>query len=475
MPRITPLLFIALFVAGCEVKTNITSPLVSGGTTDVAIAPNGRYVILWGNGPCPNFFCRIVARVYEPTGVPLSGEILVSPTTNGSYGHAQVTIDDAGEFVVVFERYVYNPSNPTLSDQVYWRQFSASGTSIGGANFVDYGQSPDISEAANGDFYISYTSPVPYGGGQNSVYVKRYAINGMLLGPRITITTITSIAPLVSQIRLQCDADFLVAWDKPTTYLQQYFAHGAPNGPSIQVGGTPSSFKESLMYRSNRSFGIVTRSNTDYYLSRFDASGDPVAPELLPIASPPVISANRCGEYALLFRDDASDTLYERLYSYSDIPISTNQVSENHPNTNPSYHIGAAGALAVGVWNRDLPERPKSNVIHRRLPMPQLLSTLGLSSGPAGSDQTICFYPRQNLGQPFCLKSAVIGPPPVHGYTYSWSPTTYLSNPNVAQPTVTHPGPYNNIFSTTYALTITGPCNCQMSDVVEVNFQPGEL
>jgi|GEM_PF-4255910 len=467
MLRTAALVLVALFGAGCEVQTNINSPLLYGATLDVAVSPNGHYVILWSDGHCTNFSCRIVARAYDPAGAPTTGEIVVSPTTNGLYEGAQVAVADTGAFVVVFARYIYNPANPLLSDQIYWRQFSASGTPLGGTTFVDYGIYPAVSEAANGDFYVSYTS---LGGRQDFIYVKRFGVNGMLLGPRITVATVNIGTP-ASQIQLQCDGDFLVTWNQPAQTLQRYFSQGVPNGAPVQVEGTPSSSSESLMYRSNGSFGIVTRLAGQYYLNRFDEGGNRTAPELLATAAPSVISANPCGDYALLYRD--KDTLYGRLYSYRDVPIVISQVNTSGPN-NGGYFIGLGSGVAVGAWDRS-ESFPKNNVIHRRLQSDnRLLSSLGIS-GSAGPDQTICFFPISNVGQPLCPKSTVIGSPPVPGYTYSWSPTTYLNNPNVAQPTVTHPGPYSMLFSVTYTLTVRGPCNCQVPDLITVNFRPGEL
>lgn len=465
------LMVLVLLTAGCEVQTNITT----GASSDaVSISPNGHYVILWSDGYARDPLARFLARVYDPTGTPLSGEIVVATTAHHSDPRA--AIDDTGAFVVVFDKYIYNPSNALLSDQLWWSRLSASGTLVGGPTFVDYGIDPDLSAAANGDFYISYTSPVPYGGGPNSVYVKRYAEDGTLLGPRITVATATGVGPpLGSQIRLKCDADFLVAWGNPgvATSLQRYFADGGLNGTAMQLG-LGAEGNEALIYRSDGSSAVVVSGGGHSYLNRFDANGMPAAPasELLPAGTVPVISTNRCGDYALLFRDNTSDTLISRWYSYADVPIGTNQVNESHPN-NDEYHLALSSLLAVAAWDR-APIFGVRNVIHRRLPTQQFFWELGLP-GPAGPDQDVCFFPVRNVGTPFCLKNVQLGAPPVPGYSYSWTPTTYLSSPNVAQPTVTHPGPYNRVFSTVYTLTITGPCNCTMTDMVVVNFKPGEL
>lgn len=74
----------------------------------------------------------------------------------------------------------------------------------------------------------------------------------------------------------------------------------------------------------------------------------------------------------------------------------------------------------------------------------------------AGPDRNLC------AGTP-----ATIGTPPEPGYTYSWSPTTGLSNPTDPQPTVTPTGPG----AITYTLTATNN-GCSATDQVTVTAYP---
>jgi hypothetical protein len=424
-------------------------------------------VIQWFDGSCGNFACREVARAYDASGTPVTGEIVVSPTTNGLYERAQVAIDNSGTFVVVFHRYLWNPSSPPQSEHIYWRRFSSSGTSLGTTTFVDYGHSPDISMASNGDFYVSYSTPA-LSGQPDIVYVKRYAANGTLLGPRITVANTVPPGVSTSEIRLQCDADFLVSWGSTggTTSgqrLQRYFANGTPNGPPLQPGGRATTPHESAMYRSNGSIGIVyVGAGNTQYLGRFDPSGNPAAPELLQTtgSNAAQISSNKCGEYAVITQA-LSGTIEHHWYSYSDVFRGTNAVNSSPATTN--YRFGIADMVSVDAWTRDLapptPTLVQRDVIHRRLPVWPAFD------GLAGPDRSACAYPNYSV-------SVVIGSPPVPGYSYSWSPTTYLNNPNAAQPTVTYPGGSAG-FSTTYVLTVTGECGCQMTDEVVVSFHPG--
>ncbi len=67
--------------------------------------------------------------------------------------------------------------------------------------------------------------------------------------------------------------------------------------------------------------------------------------------------------------------------------------------------------------------------------------------------------------------SAVLGTSSSNGYTYSWSPTTGLSNPAISNPTVTIANSGSNPISTTYILTTT-LSGCSNTDTVVVTSNP---
>jgi gliding motility-associated-like protein len=73
----------------------------------------------------------------------------------------------------------------------------------------------------------------------------------------------------------------------------------------------------------------------------------------------------------------------------------------------------------------------------------------------------------------FCSgQSAQLGAAPVAGVSYSWSPTTGLSNSNIANPTVTLTNTTNNIVTTTYTLTATNAAGCISTTTVTVTVNP---
>ena len=67
------------------------------------------------------------------------------------------------------------------------------------------------------------------------------------------------------------------------------------------------------------------------------------------------------------------------------------------------------------------------------------------------------------------------GAAPVPGSTYSWSPTTGLSNPNILNPTVTGTNTTSAPITTTYTLTVTTAAGCVGSATVNVTINPAAV
>lgn len=71
----------------------------------------------------------------------------------------------------------------------------------------------------------------------------------------------------------------------------------------------------------------------------------------------------------------------------------------------------------------------------------------------------------QNLAQP-------IGNPAIDGYSYSWSPSLYLSNSQVAQPEFHFPNTITSADSIRYTVTITRESGCATQDTLWVKINP---
>ena len=97
--------------------------------------------------------------------------------------------------------------------------------------------------------------------------------------------------------------------------------------------------------------------------------------------------------------------------------------------------------------------------------------TLTAPTGCVVQDQTVVSpsIPQVNPGadQTACLNGNItLGSLGLPGYTYLWTPSIGLDNPNIAQPNLTATA------DVTYTLTATDPNNCSISDDVSIVVQP---
>lgn len=81
--------------------------------------------------------------------------------------------------------------------------------------------------------------------------------------------------------------------------------------------------------------------------------------------------------------------------------------------------------------------------------------TVRVYEADAGDEMIACIGTGVQIGTPHIA-------PGVEGFRYNWSPTTGLSDPNIAQPIANPPG------SITYTLSLTGPDNCTVTDDILV-------
>ncbi|CAN5672959.1 hypothetical protein BH10BAC3_BH10BAC3_13180 [soil metagenome] len=91
-------------------------------------------------------------------------------------------------------------------------------------------------------------------------------------------------------------------------------------------------------------------------------------------------------------------------------------------------------------------------------------ATVNISGKPvaqAGADRALCSGSKTQLGAPGS------------GYTYSWKPSTFLSNTSIADPTITPVYSGSSVADTLqYVLTVSAGANCVSTDTVNVIVKP---
>jgi hypothetical protein len=94
----------------------------------VALNSPGYFVIVWDGDPNRAGDDDVHARRYDPTGTPCGEPFIVNTTRPGAQQWPQVAIDDANEFVIVWQ---HDTQDPNVATELFARRFDAAGQPAG--------------------------------------------------------------------------------------------------------------------------------------------------------------------------------------------------------------------------------------------------------------------------------------------------------------------------------------------------------
>jgi len=126
----------------------------------IAMNSAGHFVIAWDGDPNRASDDDIYARLYDPSGLPAGEPFLVNTTRTGTQQRPQVAMNDANEFVVVWE---HETDDPNTATDVFARRFDGLGQPVGDQvqlNTYTPGRQryPDVAVASDGSFIAAWES-----------------------------------------------------------------------------------------------------------------------------------------------------------------------------------------------------------------------------------------------------------------------------------------------------------------------------
>jgi hypothetical protein len=126
----------------------------------IAMNSGGYFVIAWDGDPNRAGDDDIHARLYDPNGLPASESFLVNTVRAGAQQWPQVAVNDANEFVVVWEHGVADPNAAT---DIFARWFDGQGQPLGDQfqiNTYTQGRQryPDVAIGTDGSFIATWES-----------------------------------------------------------------------------------------------------------------------------------------------------------------------------------------------------------------------------------------------------------------------------------------------------------------------------
>ncbi len=184
----------------------------------MAVDAAGNFLVCWIGQDGSGY--GIVARVFDASGNPLSGEIPVNEATDGDQAAAAVAAIGKHAFVVSWEE--YGPQ----SQRVLARRVSDGGTPLGPQFTVSeqpsgYTDRTSIASDSSGDFVVVW---------RNAAYeisARRYAVSGASLGPEFRVNTYTTGSQVSPAVGADSAGRFVVAWaslNQPGDALYGIFA-----------------------------------------------------------------------------------------------------------------------------------------------------------------------------------------------------------------------------------------------------------
>jgi hypothetical protein len=211
---------------GNEFLVNSTTKF-SQQASDVAMDANGNFTIVWQSDQQDGNQSGIYGQRFNAAGQKLGGEFRINTYTLDKQVTPQVAMDDAGDFMVVWQSFGQDGNGYG----VYERRYNAAGTALDANDVrvnkttVGWQYQPSVSASGDGRFLVTWA-----GYGQDDPEVKDYGIYAHIYNNNGTdyvdpTTGVTLNEFLVNQARIgnqtnpaatmDANGDMIVAWVGP--------------------------------------------------------------------------------------------------------------------------------------------------------------------------------------------------------------------------------------------------------------------
>jgi len=224
----------------------------------VATDPSGNFVVTWTSYGQDGDEGAVVARRFDRTGAPLGGEFVVNTFTSGYQYADAVTVDGAGNFVVVWTQY------GSGSYGIFARRYDASGSAQGDQFQVDttsdYDAFADAKSDRAGNFVVVW-SGAPTGAGQKDIIGRRFDATGTPLGDEFVVNVDTAGDQLTPTLAMDGAGNYLVTWTGVDASGAGVFGRRFDRSGNAVSGEFPLNQTTNLQQYNG---GITTNSASDF-------------------------------------------------------------------------------------------------------------------------------------------------------------------------------------------------------------------
>ncbi len=255
--------------------------------------PAGNFVVVWHSNKQDGSYNGIFGRRYDSTGNPQGGEFPVTQFTTGAQSFADLAMDFAGNFVVVWMR-----DGGDEYQGVFARRFDSSASPISDEIPVTaQGRGPRVAMNGAGAFVVAWQYHVSNYQDWN-VRARLYDSGGSPQGSEFLVNAYTTGDQNQPSVAMATAGDFLVLWtdsDPSQTagrdgsgagvYAQRFDASGGMLGPDFRVNAatTGDQSKAEAAIDASGKFVVAWRgadgSDDGVFAQRFDASANKLGNE----------------------------------------------------------------------------------------------------------------------------------------------------------------------------------------------------
>jgi hypothetical protein len=255
----------------------------------VSVDGAGNFVVVWQTDQ--NDVGDIYARRYDATGSAIGGEFRVNGNLGSYETRPDVAMTGSG-FMVVWTGSGYSVS------AIKARRFDASGAPLASEfNVNSYITSsqywPSIAADRAGNFVVVWSS-FGQDGSDGGIFGQRLSASGAPIGGEFAVNTYTTGGQYGARVAVDADGDFVVAWtgdgqDGSSLGVvgRRFSAAGVPRGGEFQVNTSTIGVQRFPAVASDGAgnFVIAWDGGVAYYgvvhARRYDASGAPLTGELV--------------------------------------------------------------------------------------------------------------------------------------------------------------------------------------------------
>jgi Dockerin type I domain len=377
------------------------STQTAGSQLTPAIAGNasGAFVVAWSSAGEDGSLYGVFGQRYSSTKVPVGPQFRINTYTSSSQTNPAVAMDDAGDFVVVWQSSGQDGSSLGIFGQVYDPSGARVGAEFPVNTYVTGSQQlPKVASDSAGNFVVVWQSVSTQDGSSTGVFARRYTAAGNAFGAEFRVNTYTTSAQQAPNVTSLADGGFVVLWQsfappdlsQGGVFAQLYSSAGAAVGTEFRVNTYTTGSQSYPVAAADASgrFVVVWNSylqdgsGSGVFGQRYDGSGAAVGAEFAVNDSTfgsqggATIASRGNGDFVVAWASGygyASYGVFGQHFSGADGsifgPVFRLNTFTSGATTAPGVALDSSGQL-VAVWQNDTEDGSSSGVFGQRFNRP---------------------------------------------------------------------------------------------------------